>query len=432
MFGKQKNIKIGIGQSESADEEVAVEDAFKEALLDFKDEPSFCIVYTDYNLDQKKIARLVNAKIGTNWVGMSVDKHINSKHAFSENVKFSVLCIKSDYVQFSVAVAEKLSKKPKEKAKKAIKEAIKNMHSKKELHSYVAFSRMKSGDYESLIDDKHFLTLCFLGSTYIKNGKEHSGSEIDFVEGLVEFLGVGVPIFGGGAGSDVNDLFHEGKGQNYQFGNGRVYQDAGVVVFCVTDLHLRMSITHAYKRTDKFATVTKLSSDGYEILELNGKEAVSEYARMIGTSKSAYLKNTAKYSLERPFGLIGMDGKTYVKEVILNEDNKSFHSRQKTYPNTLVNIMQLDQTKIENGFANTVKELRKEGKPALLFVSNCATRRYLMKERAQNIHAGDVKAAGNVPFFGGFVFSEIGQNRTSRPMVQSESLTFLALYDKFL
>lgn len=432
MFGQTKYIQVGMGVSEAEDEAKAVEEAISQALKQVGGEPTFSFVYTSYTLDQEKIAKLVTAKLGSEWVGMSVDKHLNNKKVFSEKMSVSVLCIKSEYMQFSVAVAENVSKDPKEKAKKAIKTAVKNMHSKKALHGYVAFSRMKSGDYESLIDDKHFLTFTFVESTHIKNGKEESGAEIDFIEGLVDFLGVGVPIFGGGAGSDVNDLFYNSKGTNYQFGNGKVYTDAGVVVFCVTDLHFEMSIEHAYKLTDKFATVTKLSKDGYEILELNGKEAVLEYANLLGINKAKYLKDPAKYSLERPFGLVGMDGTTYIKEVILNADNKSFHSRQKTFENTLVNIMKLDQKEIETGFSNTIKKIKKVGKPAVVFVSSCATRRFLMGERITTIHAKNVKTAGSMPFFGGFVFSEIGQNRTSRPMAQSESLTSLAIYDKLL
>jgi len=429
MFSK-KYLKSGIGQSTSRDEKEAVNEALGGALKDLDGDNNFAIVYTDSTLDQGKIAKEVNAIIGKHWVGMSVDKHFSSKHTYDTKTTLSVLCIKSNYLHFSAETATKVRTNPRKKAKETLIKAIKHMNGTRDLDSYVAFTKTKRGNYDDLVHENQYLIISFVSSIENVNGKVVSGREVDFLEGLLDIVGITVPIFGAGAGSDFDTFLTEEKGNNYLFANGKVHQNAGVVVFCVSDLPFDVDVTHGYELTKDFAVVTKVDKTKHTILELNGKDPVAEYYRLLKISKTEYLKDPYKYSLTTPFGVVDLNGKTYVKEALPNEDGVTFHSTVKTNENTVVNIMKLNRNKLHNNFPKLLEETNKKRKPGLVLVSSCSTRRYLMGDKVAEVEKRSKKATKKLPYFGAFVFSELGSTRTTRPMVHGESITTLTFYDR--
>lgn len=431
MFGrKSKYFHTGIGHSTSRDEVLAVEEALTFARENFKDEATFAIIHSDSILDQDKIAKALNAEIGKNWVGSTVDKQFNSESEYDEKATLSILLIRSDYVHFSVEVAENVRKDPREKAKKATLCAIKHMQSSKDLDSYVAFSKMKKSNYTDLVSQNQYFILSFVSSIENIKGKVTSGREVDYLEGILDVVGITVPVYGSGAGSDFDQWVKDETGNNFVFGNGKAYSNAGVIVFVVSDLPFGVDVLHGYDLSDKFATVTKVDDTGHEILELNGKEPISEYCKLLGITKKKFLADPSTYSLTRPFGVISLYGKTYVKEALPNPDNKTFHSTVKTGENTVVNIMKLNEKKLYNDFPNLVKEVSKKGDVGIMLVSSCCTRRFLMGDEVYEVEKRSQDVAKDVPYFGGFVFSELGGTKTSRPMVHGESVTILYLLDK--
>jgi hypothetical protein len=428
-----KYIQSGIGQSSETDEEIAVEDAISKAQSHLSREPTFTIVYTDYRLDQKKIAKQINKKLGKeNWVGMTVDKHFNSHHEYARDTNISVLCIASDYVHFSVAYSKRYQKNARKKGSKTITEAVNNMHSTKNLDSYIAFNKLRNKDYMHLIRENQFLAMTFLSSAQYINNKETSGAEVDFVEGMVDVLGMAVPIFGGGAGSNFIEFIEKQKGYSHQFAHGKCLKNSAVVVFCVSNLHFEVDVNHSYQITDQFARITKLDKTGNEILEINYKEPIQEYCRLIGVPKKKYLKDPSYYSLTRPFGIATWDGKTFVKEALPNEDGKTFHSTLRTSHDMIINIMKHDEKKLRENLKDLLVEAKKKGPVGLAMVASCSTRRYLLGDNVVEKHKLATKHAKNVPFFGSFVFSEIGATKTSRTAVHGESITSLIFYDKLL
>jgi len=429
MFSK-KYLLSGIGQSSLRDEVDAVEEALSGALLGVNGEANFAIVYTDSTLDQAKVAQAVNATIGKHWVGMSVDKHFSNNHTSEAKTTVSILCIKSNYLHFSVEAAQKVRSNPRKKAKETLIKAIKHMSGTRDLDSYVAFTKIKRGNYNDLVSQNQYLILSFVSSIENVKGNVVSGREVDFLEGLLDVVGISVPIFGAGAGSDFDTFLSEEKGNNYLFANGKVHQNAGVVIFCVSDLPFDVDVKHGYELTKDFAVVTKVDKTKHTILELNGKNPISEYCRLLGISKKEYLKDPYRCSLTRPFGVVSLYGETYVKEALPNEDGITFHSTVKTNENTVVNIMKLNKNKLHNNFSEILENTNKKKKPGLVLVSSCSTRRYLMGKNITNVEKKSKKASKKLPYFGAFVFSELGSTKTSRPMVHGESITTLTFYDR--
>jgi len=427
-----KYINVGIGQSTNKNEELAVKEAIEQALSQLKGKkPTFSIVYTDYKLDQNKLCKNINSYLKKDWTGMSIDRHFNSSSPYNEDITISVLCISSDYMHFSVDYAKNYRKDARKKAKKTIRSAIKHMKSSKNLDSFIAFNKYRNKDYMKLIRDQQFFVMTFLSGTEFKMNEELPGDESDFVEALVEELGVSVPIFGGGAGSDFIDYVKEGKGTNYQFANGKCLQDAGVVVFCVSDLPFEVDVNHGYELTNKFAHVSKVDKTGYKILELNGKkDAVGEYCKLIGIKKTSYLKDPSEFSLSRPFGLVSIDGKTYVRELLPGKNGKEFHLTAKMKQDTIANIMKYQEKKLKMNFSVVLQKAIKEGPVGLTLAVSCSTRRFLAGKKVKDEIALAKKTSNKTPFFGGFVFSEIGSTKTARAMAYGATITTLTIYDK--
>lgn len=429
-----KYIKVGMGQSLKKDEISATEEAIKIAQKNAPKgkNPALTIVYTDSLLDQNKICNTVNKLLGKeNWIGMSVDKQFNSNDGYNANTTVSIISIYSDYMHFSISYAQNYIKDTKEKAQKAIKDAINHVHSTKNLDSFITFNKFRNKDYMKLIKENQFFVITFASSAQFKNGKETSGAEVDLINGIIDILGISVPIFGGGSGSDFNTFVEQGKGSSYQFAKGKVLEDSAVIAFCVSDLPFEVKVHHAYDLSESFARITKVDKTGYEILEINGKEPISEYCRLIGIKKDKYLKGPEEFSLTRPFGLISMDGNTYVKEALPNKDGKTFHSTEKTMENTIVNIMKHNPDKHKVNYPQLFKEAFKNGPVGAVLSVNCATRRFLMGDDAfKKEMKATIKASKKVPFFGGFVFSEIGSTNSQKGNVHGESITSLVIYDK--
>jgi hypothetical protein len=430
----KKNLYVGIGVSKNKDAYKAAKEAAEKSIKGFNKEQNFSIVYTNADYDQNEIARGVNEVLGKNWVGASADKQFNSEFSYSKDIVVSVLSIQSDYMHFGIGVAKNYRKNPVKSAKKATEQAIKSIKSDKYIDSYIQFTRTKKQEYNKIVKTPPYFILTFVSGAEFQNKKSIPGKEIEFLRGILEYLGPHIPVFGGGAGSDFETYLYENEGKNYQFANGEALSNAGVVVFVICNLFFLTNVRHGYLTTDKFAAITKLDKSGYEILEINGHEPVAEYCKLVGIKKQDYLKDPFKYSLKNPFGLITLEGNTYVKEALPNPDNKTFHSTLKLSKNYVMNILRYDEKSHFKTMLDILKEASKnEGRMALTLFCNCSTRRLLMKDNVIDKIRRDIKSKfKTLLFFGFYAFSEIGSTAISSAQVHGETVTSLVIFDKLL
>jgi len=428
-----KHITVGIGTTEMTNAYEAAKYAAEKSIFLFEKPRTFSIVYANANLNPNDIARGVNEVFGTkDWVGVSADRQFSSKSPYSDNTTITILSIQSDYMHFGVGIAKNYRKNAEKSGLEATKQALKNIRSDKYIDAYVQFSRHKNQDYGRIVRHPPYFILTFAsGAEYVK-GKPISGEEIDFLRGIQDYLGPNIPIFGGGAGSDFEEYLQKQKGNNFLFGNGEKYTNAGIVVFAISNLYFSTDVLHSYISTDKFVAVTKIDRTGHEILELNGKEPVEEYCRLIGISKEDYLKDPFSYSLKNPLGMITMEGKSFVKEALPNPDNKTLHSTYKLMKNYVLNIMKYDDKSHYATMQDSLNDAKKYDKSVCLgLYCNCSTRRLLEGKDTKKIVDGVTKNT-KIPIFGFYAFSEIGNTKTGSAQVHGESVTSLFIYDRLL
>jgi hypothetical protein len=430
---KQKNIKTSVGTSTNKDPHKAAVEAASKALKKCKN-PSFSIVYTNDQYDQKQFLAGVNEVLGTNWVGISTDKIFTGETGFDPNLSIAVLCIESAYMHFSVSVADKYRKNPKKKAFNAAKEAVEKIESDKYVDAYIQFNRTKKKNYGNIIRNPPYFMLTFISGVKAKNGKVTPGQEVEFVSGLLEYTGPNIPVFGGSASSSLEEYFNE-KADNWQFANGKMYKGAAIVVFVVCNLHFSTLVSHGYTLSKDYAIVTKLDKTGYEILELNNKEPVAEYARLLGITKKQYLKESDKVSYSRPFGMIQHDGTAYIKEAIPNPDNKTLHSTFKIHQNSILNILQLDKKKsaqTTKDAVNVIVKQKSNRKPALALFCSCSGRRPVIKGIEKKDFSNLKKANPKLEIFGFYSFGEVGSTRNNSAQSHSQTVTSLVIFSDLL
>ena len=428
-----KKVLVGIGHSYSKDPFKAAVEASKKALKDCP-KPDISIVYTNASYAPKEFLNGVNDVLGSNWIGISTDKIFSSRAGYDPKISIAVLCISSDYMHFSISVADNYRKIPKEIAFETVKKAVEGIRADKYVDAYIQFTRTKKRDYSSIIRNPPYFLLTFISGVKIINGKTIAGNEAEFVSGLLGYTGPNIPIFGGSASSSLED-YMQNKADNYQFANGRMYKDAAIVVFVVCDLHFTTLVQHGYVSSKDFAAITKLDKTGYEILEINGKEPVVEYTRLLGVSRQEYFKDPSKYTFSRPFGLVQADGTTYVKEALPNKDGKTLHSNFQLHPNSIMNILKFDKKNTLETLKLSVDEMLKDkrGKtPALAFFCSCSGRRPLVKYIEKKDLANLKKKYPKLPFFGFYSFGEVGSTKSTSAQSHSQTITSLVIYDELL
>ncbi|MFT4309871.1 MAG: FIST signal transduction protein [Candidatus Woesearchaeota archaeon] len=427
-----KHITIGLGTSDMSNGYDAAKYAAEKSIFLFEKPRTFSIVYASSNLDPKEVLRGINEVLGENdWVGASADRQFSTIAPYSDKTSVTVLSIQSDYMHFGIGVANNYRRNAQKGGLEATKQALKNIRSDKYIDAYVQFNRHKHQDYSRIVRHPPYFILTYASGAEYKKGKPVSGEEIDFLKGIQEHLGPNIPIFGGGASSDFQEYLELSKGSNYLFANGKLYDDAGIVVFAISNLYFSSDVLHSYIPTEKSVSVTKIDRTGHEILELNGKEPVEEYCSLIGVKKEDYLKEPFMYSLKNPLGMITPEG-SFVKEALPNKDGKTLHSTYKLMQNYVLSIMKYDDKSHYNTMQQSLKKALKYDKTLCLgLYCTCSTRRLLEGDDTGKIINSLTKST-KVPIMGFYAFSEIGNTKTGSAQVHGESVTAMFIYDKLL
>ncbi|MFA6035574.1 MAG: FIST N-terminal domain-containing protein [Candidatus Micrarchaeia archaeon] len=435
-FTRGKKLSVGMGSSKHKDPYLAAKEAAKLAVSSCGKKPTFSLVYTNSEYAQDKILNGINEVLGTsNWIGISTDKMFSSKTGHDKDLAVTVLSLASDFMHFGIGVADNYRKNPVEAGRLAASEAMSKAQVDKYVDAYIQFTRTKTHDYHRIVRTPPYFMLAFASGAKIIDGNSIPGNESEFLQGILNYVGPHVPMFGGSASSSFEKYLHENKGQNYQFANGKLYTDAAIVVFVVCNLYFATFLEHGYTQTNNYASITKLDKTGYEILEINGKEPVAEYARLLGISKKAYLQDPSKWSLTRPFGLVGIDGNTYVKEALPNADSKTLHSTFKLYPNCVMNILDYDKKLTFTTISHLLEEcskIKNDSQIKLALICSCSGRRPLLDGKENSVVKDAMKHFSQTLLFGFDSFGEIGSTYVTSPQCHSQTVTALVLWDSLL
>ena len=434
---KGDNISVGIGVSDLQDGYQAAISAAKQAVNQATkgEKPTFSLVFVSsrYNSQINKVVKGINKILGTkNWVGCTSDRELNSVLGYCEGT-VEVLAIKTKYMYFGVGVAENYRKNPVESGKKATIEAINNCPVERSRFATVQFMRSTKKNFIDIVRNPPYFILTFPSGVEYKNTQPVPGRETEFLSGISEVVGQTIPIIGASASSDVIEFTQKNIGKNYQFANGKVYSDAAVVVFIVSDLYFSYGLEHGYKQTNKLVMITEVSAEGKIINELNGKPPVDEYCKMIGINKKEFAKNPWKYTLTYPLAYTDEFGNTYIKTIGPNPDGRTLYTLAKFIKGSIANILYMDKKNVINAMKDSVFKLDKNtGKLGFVLLFSCSARRIVLGKDITKPIEEFKKEFKNVPFFGFYTFGEIGAKKNRAPQYNNQTVTSLIVYDMLM
>ncbi len=338
---KTKNIFVGLGISKSKDGYLAATEASRQALKECKTtEPTFSFVFVDSRYDPNQVLRGINSVLGkNNWVGCSTDRQLNNKIIYTEDPTITVVCIKTDYMHFGVGAVDDYRKDTPKKGIKAVKEAISKVKVDQYISPYIQFRRAQLKDYSDIVKTPPYFILAFMSGTYFDKKKQVvMGKETEFIEGVLSITGANIPVFGSVSNSDFGKFMKDAVASNWQYANGELLRDGGIVVFVVSSLYFSHALEHGYSDTDVVAMITKVDPSGHIVQEINGKPSVDEYCRLVGINKQKFLKDPYKYTLTKSLAVIDSGGQSYIKAMGTTPDGKYLFSQAKLPPKVAVTL----------------------------------------------------------------------------------------------
>lgn len=428
-----KNIHVGMGVSKLEDSYEAAWHAAQEAAQECSEEPTFSIVFCSSKHDPQKVAEGIEKILtGTEWIGCTTDRELNSKTGYTEG-SVEVLCISSKYLHFHTIVAENYRDDPFKKGKNAIIEATERVEPDRLVTSYIEYSRHTKKSYTDIVRNPPYFILTLIGGTRYVNGQPQPGMEVEFLEGIFDAIGVNIPILGASAGSDMNELM-KGVGENYVFANGRIYPNAAIVVFVVSDLYFSYGLEHGYQDTSKMAFLSNITN-GRIIREINEKEAVEEYCRITGINKEDFLQNPWNYTLANPIAILDADARRYIKTTSANPDGKTLYALSKLVEGTTANILSFNEDGVVNALSDAISQTKKgygDKIPVIAIIFSCCGIRAILGDKRANKAIEIAQLKHNIPLFGFYGFGEIGSKKNKSPQYNNLTNTTLLIYNQLL
>lgn len=344
----------------------AASDALK-MMKKYSEKPNIVFLYSSPDYDPEEVLNGVKLILGNNVqiVGGSSKFQICGNNFLENGVSIGILG--SKYFSTGMGVGLGISINPKESGKKAVKDAVENLGMlPKLLYVITDFCRC----------------------------------EEQVLKGIVEELGVTIPIFGG-VSSDNFEFEH-----TYQYGND-VYLDSIVCVAFGGDIVPKISYNN-YEYGENSGKLENIitKSEKRSIEEIGNISAVKRYIEISGYKGTVTeLENDPKFYLSHPLGILDTTGDIHLKGPISIKNKKLI---------TGSNISNSNELKIENIDKNAIKNIFKTNtsvlnntqphyEPALTF---CNISSFLSEINPAEIEKLIEKSDIN-PFFGSSTFGEI-------------------------
>ena len=184
-------------------------------------------------------------------------------------------------------------------------------------------------------------------------------------ENVISALSMSAPSLKitGGSAADHN------YNKTYVFHNGKHYSNAAIFLLFQTQKQFEIISRHHFIPTETECVVTKADHAKRMILEINGKPAAAEYARLIGVELNQL---TEAIVIQRPFGF-EVDNQFYIRSVMFVFKNW-LKSASAVNEGTVLTLMEsgnlLEDTK------NMIEELRTKmnDEISLMILFNCLGR----------------------------------------------------------
>jgi len=440
-----KNISVGIGISDLEDGFNAAVSAAKQAAMQASKGavPKFSLVFVSsrYNSQIDKVVNGINKILGTNWIGCTTDREINSILGYSQGT-IEVLCIDTPHLYFGVGVSEDYRKDPIEEGKKATIQAIENCNAERSKFATAQFIRGTKKAFSDIIKNPPYLILAFPGGTYYKNKETVPGMEGEFLEGIKSVIGPFAPIIGASASQDIEKMLNF-EGENYVFANGKYYKDGAVVCFIISELYFSYGLSHPYDTTETYGIITKTSKDKKIIEEINGRPSGEEYKKLVSKVREKFSLDeifekifAKKYEdilifIKYPALFINPFGDSYPLAFRPDPKGKTIISPQRVTENTNFVIGKYNKKKAVENTSHSIMEIVKSmGVPTFGFLFSCAARGFLLhKSGLINEFINNINSVLKT-YVGFFANGEIGGSKEFRFVGFSD--VYLIFFDKVI
>lgn len=352
-----KNVFAGVGVSSNDDPFLAGKEAVKMAVEEMKSkggvEPTFAFIFTGSNYDLDELNDgIISVLRDCQYVGCTTCGEI-STHGFSRHSCVAIV-ISSEYIKFGVGVGKGVLKNPKKATEVAINQSLDSIKIDKYIDPYVSFTAMKTKKVSELVKMKPYCTMVFtpgLGPISVDNDA--------IISTLNRIIGRYIPVIGAGAASDKIFV------NKFIFANGKVYEDAVVTLFIISDVKLGFGLAHGFKPMKKSAYITKMK--GLEVLEINNRNSVEFYRDMTGVDLSSWTltreslgSKEAVSFLRHPFALQTLSGNYIMRHLLAERPQKNLRFCFSVPKNAPLVPMEGDLKKISNAGEESVKHAIKD------------------------------------------------------------------------
>jgi hypothetical protein len=441
-----KNVFAGTGISKNEDPFQAGKEAVEMATDNVKKrggkEPNFGLIFCSrekYGNSDSTMQKFLDgvASVFSNykdckWLGCTTAGEISNYGASERSCV--VLAVDSKYLHVGIGIGENTEKNPKESGKNAVEKALNDIKTDKYVDPYIKYLAEKKLSTTELIRAKAYSVFVLTNGFNYKR----RGNEDDIIEGIQDYAGSKVTIFGGSAADDYSL-----KG-SYVFYNGKFYKDNVICAVIGTSLDIGFDIEHGYKpKKDQTMFVNK--SEGYIVKELDKKNSFDRYSELIKKQKGdiwpkkMVMKNLGPISgvflsfakkigvntmnisplveinCNTPLAVADLKGRYWIKGVDSIVDNNYLMFTEKVPENTLLYLMETDKNltveATRNSITNAMKEVK--NKASFLIVIDCALHRWFMgADTKKNLDlVKDI--VKDVPMIGFYSYGELLDGRHS-------------------
>ncbi|MEG1799300.1 MAG: FIST N-terminal domain-containing protein [Synergistaceae bacterium] len=225
-----------------------------------------------------------------------------------------------------------------------------------------------------------------------------------YLKGISSVIGR-VPFFGGSAAD--NSISGDWK----LYCGDKNFADGAVAVFFYGDIKITNVFTGAYRETEDFGVITKVSGNR-TLVEIDGEPATEKFAKWLGCEKEAVTGgNLLVTCVLSPLGVKDRLGDlTAIRHPMNGNEDGSMAVGNNLAEKTCVIRMEATVDELISSVSETMRELKTKAgaKPLAYHLVHCGGRRAGIGDRIGEVADALKKEADGVPFIVEFTFGEYG------------------------
>ncbi len=441
-WGKLQNVKTakegslltGTGMSKNADAYSAAKEAARQALTGLNGKkPTISYVFFAGDYDPYELNKgLMEVLKGTEFIGGLGDRVIYDDQVMEKGVV--VASIQSDFLHVGVASTDKASENSFESAQKVTKEALAKLSIDNYIDPYMQALRLKGGDIRGIVKIPPYYIHVFVNGFKLPK----MGEENKIILGISNVVGRQVPIWGGSFETALEKVM--GKYEIYSLHSGKVLKDGLIITFTVTSMLYGYSMAHGAKKSGSLDIIEKTSLGGYVVDEISGQKPVDWYSKRLKMGKKKFIDNVMTLGLTQrwPIGMVDNLGNVIIRGggVPTGPKGESLAYVAPLVEGAPIFLMDGNPKNLFDATTQIVDDVQhyteENGKPNLVLITSCLTRRAVMQTQFPNDLRTLKKGFGGSTLLGFTTSGEIGSKEGDLANCHHLTNNVFVFYNKLL